>query len=230
MTVLAVILARGGSKGIPKKNSRKLCGTPLVEWCTRAAINSSLIDYVLLSSDESKILDIGRSLGCEVHERSPEDAGDSVSSEQSLMAAIREHHVGEDAETILLVQPTSPFVSASDFDAALDQFASGNYDSMFTAVDSHSFFWKLEEDGSATPSYDPKRRPMRQDMKNKRVENGAFYIMKRQLLEDRGCRLGGRMGCYTMPDHTGTEIDNELDWAIVESIAEQLQLLPERLD
>jgi len=230
MTTLAVILARGGSKGIPKKNSRKLCGTPLVEWCARAAINSSLIDCVLLSSDDAEILDIGRSLGCEVHERSSEDAGDKTSSEKSLMAAIREHDVGEEAETVLLVQPTSPFVSATDFDAALRKFASGNYDSMFTAVESHSFSWELEEDGSATPSYDPKDRPMRQDMENKRSENGAFYIMKRRLLEDEGCRLGGRIGCYTMPEHTGPEIDSELDWMVVESIAEQLQLIPERLD
>lgn len=230
MSTLAVVLARGGSKGIPGKNRRPFCGVPLVEWCLRAAMKSTLIDSVLLSSDDELILDIGRILGCDVHERKPEDAMDNTSSEQSLMAALREHPLGENAQTILMVQPTSPLTTSEDFDQALSLFVEGNYDSMLTAVDDHSFSWKVEEDGSATPSYDPKKRPMRQSILHQRKENGAFYITKRSILEKEDCRLGGRMGCYTMPDHSRVDIDEEFDWMLAETIAEKLGLNPESLD
>jgi N-acylneuraminate cytidylyltransferase len=230
MTTLAVILARGGSKGIPGKNSKLLCGTPLVEWCLRAAMNASLIDNVLLSSDDESILNIGRTLGCQVHTRKSEDAQDTTSSEQSLMAALREHPSGDDAEIVLMVQPTSPFSTADDFDSALAQFANGNYDSMVTAVKDHTFSWQIEADETATPSYDPTNRPRRQDIQHKRQENGAFYITKRKILEAENCRLGGRIGCYTMADHNRTEIDDDFDWVFIETIAEKLNLQPEQFD
>ena len=230
MTTLAVILARGGSKGIPGKNRKLLRGTPLVEWCLRAALNSNQIDTVLLSSDDQTIQDIGHSLGCEVHIRKPEDAMDTTSSEQSLIAALHEHPSGTDAEVVLMVQPTSPFTTSQDFDAALTQFVNGNYDSMVTAVDNHTFSWQIQADETATPTYDPKHRPRRQDNKNKRQENGAFYITKRSILEAENCRLGGRIGCYTMADYNRIEIDDEFDWVLIETIAEKLNLQPEQFD
>ncbi|MBN16792.1 MAG: acylneuraminate cytidylyltransferase [Euryarchaeota archaeon] len=227
MTTLAVILARGGSKGIPGKNRRLFRGTPLAEWCLRAAMNATHIDHVLLSSDDDKILEIGTSLNCPVHKRKPEDATDTVSSEQSLMAAISEHELGRDAQIVLMVQPTSPFTSSKDFDQALEKFVDGNYDSLLTVVNDHSFTWRIQDDGTATPSYDPKDRPMRQSNLNQRKENGAFYITKRSILESDNCRLGGRMGCYTMPDYAAVDIDEEFDWLMAETLAEKLGLEPE---
>jgi CMP-N-acetylneuraminic acid synthetase len=229
MTTLAVILARGGSKGIPGKNSKLLRGTPLVEWCLRAAMNANQIDTVLLSSDDQTIQNIGHSLGCEVHIRKPEDAMDTTSSEQSLIAALHEHPSAVDAEVVLMVQPTSPFTTSQDFEAALTQFAEGNYDSMVTTVNTHTFSWQIQADDTATPSYDPKNRPRRQDIKNKRQENGAFYITKRSILEQEKCRLGGRIGCYTMEDHNRTEIDDDFDWTVIETIAEKMNLKPEKI-
>ncbi len=229
MTTLAVILARGGSKGIPGKNRRPFCGTPLVEWCLRAAMNANHIDSVLLSSDDDQILAIGSSLGCAVHKRKPEDATDTASSEQSLMAALSEHESGQDAQIVLMVQPTSPFTSSKDFDLSLEKFEQGNYDSMLAVVNDHSFTWILQEDDSATPSYDPKNRPMRQSNLNQRKETGAFYITKRSILERERCRLGGRIGCYTMPDYGAIDIDEEFDWLMAETIAEKLGLEPEAL-
>jgi N-acylneuraminate cytidylyltransferase len=200
-----VVLARGGSKSIPAKNLRPLCGIPLVEWCLRAAMKANRIDTVLLSSDDENILDIGRGLGCEIHVRRAEDATDTTSSEQSMIAALREHPLGADAQTVI-------------------------FDSMVTAVESHAFSWQIEEDGSATPGYDPQNRPLRQSMVGRRQENGAFYITRRTLLDAESCRLGGRIGCHTMAAHTATEIDDDFDWAVIETLIEKLDLKPESLD
>lgn len=225
-----MVLARGGSKSIPAKNLRPLCGIPLVEWCLRAAMKANRIDTVLLSSDDENILDIGRDLGCEIHVRQAEDATDTTSSEQSMIAALREHPLGADAQTVIMVQPTSPFTTGADFDAALGAFDEGGFDSMVTAVESHAFSWQIEEDGSATPGYDPQNRPLRQSMVGRRQENGAFYITRRTLLDDESCRLGGRIGCHTMAAHTATEIDDDFDWTVVETLIEKLGLKPESLD
>ena len=225
-----MVLARGGSKSIPAKNRRELCGTPLVEWCLRAAMAANRIDAVLLSSDDEDILNIGRRLGCQIHVRRAEDATDTTSSEQSMIAAVREHPSGEDAQIVIMVQPTSPFTRAADFDVALTEFEAGGYDSMVTAVESHAFSWHIEADGSATPGYDPQNRPLRQSMVGRRQENGAFYITRRTLLDAEACRLGGRIGCHTMAEHTATEIDTDFDWHLVEILAEKLGLEPESLD
>jgi N-acylneuraminate cytidylyltransferase len=211
------------------KNIKHLCGTPLVEWILRAAMNANCIDSVILSSDSEAILDVGRDLGCDIHVRNACDAEDTTSSEQSLIAVLKEHPLAKNAATILMVQPTSPFTTSADFDSALKMFVEGEFDSMVTAVKHHDFHWQIEEDGTATPAYDPHKRPFRQQMHGQRRENGAFYITSRELLDSTACRLGGRIGCHTMAAHNGIEIDEKLDWVMIEMLAKKLGLTPEPL-
>ena len=226
MEVLAVILARAGSKGIPGKNLKKISNTPIVEWSIRSAMASKLISKVLLSSDGDEICSVGVRLGCEVHRRKKEDSNDETSSEQSLLAALREYDKSSDFSTIVLIQPTSPLTTPEDFDRAIKMFFEGKYDSMVTVVPSHAFIWKLDDSQNPIPDYEPRNRPRRQEMKNKFSENGAFYITNRKLLEDSNCRLGGRIGMYVMQPHHTVEIDAEVDLVILQEIVNKMNLTP----
>ena len=214
--VVAIILARGGSKGIPQKNVRPFGGLPLVEWSLSAALKSLKIDSVILSSDSPEIVAHGKRLGCEVHKRSARHAEDSTTSEESMLAVINEHPIAQSANVLILVQPTSPLTKPEDFDSALELFEKGRFDSMATGVLDHTFNWEVDEKGNAKPNYNPKLRPRRQEMKHSRKENGAFYITKRKIWDEHKCRLGGKVGFYTMEPYQGIEIDTELDWEILE--------------
>lgn len=216
--IIAVVLARGGSKGIPKKNIRDFAGLPLVEWCLRAAMNSKKISKVILSSDSEEILDIGRKLGCEIHKRAEKYSKDTTTSEESMMSVIDEHPLAQSAEILVLIQPTSPLTESEDFDQALDLFEKRGFDSLATGTNDHSFTWNVDENGNAKPNYNPNLRPRRQEMKNLRKENGAFYITKKQVWIEQKCRLGGKIGFYTMKPHQAIEIDSELDWKLLEEL------------
>ena len=216
-SVVAIILARGGSKGIPRKNLRLLGGIPLVDWCLNATLKSQKIDSVILSSDSEEILERGKKMGCDIHNRSSEHAQDITSSEESMLAVINEHPIAKSAEILILVQPTSPLTKSEDFDLALELFENEGFDSLATGTLDHSFNWEVDERGNAKPKYDPKFRPRRQEMKNSRKENGAFYITKRKIWEEQKCRLGGKIGFYTMESYQGVEIDTNLDWEILEA-------------
>jgi len=217
-SIVAIILARGGSKGIPKKNLRLFGNAPLVDWCLNAALKSKKITTVILSSDSEEILERGENLGCEIHHRSPKHAQDTTSSEESMLAVISEHPLAQSADILILVQPTSPLTEAEDFDLALDLFENEGFDSLATGTLDHSFMWQVDEKGNAKPNYNPQSRPRRQEMKNSRKENGAFYITKKQIWEEHKCRLGGKIGFYTMKPIQSLEIDSELDWTLLEEL------------
>ena len=217
-SIVAIILARGGSKGIPKKNLRLFGNAPLVDWCLNAALKSKKITTVILSSDSEEILERGENLGCEIHHRSPKHAQDTTSSEESMLAVISEHPMAQSADILILVQPTSPLTEAEDFDLALDLFENEGFDSLATGTLDHSLMWQVDEKGNAKPNYNPQSRPRRQEMKNSRKENGAFYITKKQIWEEHKCRLGGKIGFYTMKPIQSIEIDSELDWTLLEEL------------
>ena len=217
-SIVAIILARGGSKGIPKKNLRLFGNAPLVDWCLNAALKSKKITTVILSSDSEEILERGENLGCEIHHRSPKHAQDTTSTEESMLAVISEHPMAQSADILILVQPTSPLTEAEDFDLALDLFENEGFDSLATGTLDHSFMWQVDEKGNAKPNYNPQSRPRRQEMKNSRKENGAFYITKKQIWEEHKCRLGGKIGFYTMKPIQSLEIDSELDWTLLEEL------------
>ena len=225
--IIAVVLARGGSKSIPRKNLKELRGTPLVSWVLRAFLNSPSVDCVLLSSDDSDILEIGSYEGAATHIRLASDSEDSTSSEQSLLAALRDFDPERNFGTVILVQPTSPLTRSSHVQEAISKFLDGEFDSIVTCTHGHVNSWENSQNELATPSYNPEKRSRRQDMDSTFIENGAFYIVRREILEKKLCRMGGRIGIYEMPYHHGWEIDEPLDWVILESIADHLDIFPE---
>ncbi|MDR1741512.1 MAG: acylneuraminate cytidylyltransferase family protein [Synergistaceae bacterium] len=214
MRVSALIPLRGGSKSIPLKNIRPIAGMPLCFWALRAAVESSLFDGIYVSTDCAAIAETvtGFALsGVEVVDRPPELASDTSPTED-VMLHLMSHRP---FDTLFTLQATSPLTTPDDLRGAYEMFVSGKYDSMLTAVNVKRFFWNR----SGQPiNYDCFARPRRQDFAGSLMENGAFYITARHVLERCKNRLGGKIGIYEMPCDTAVEIDEERDWEIVERL------------
>lgn len=214
--IAALIPLRGGSKSIPDKNIKLLADHPLCAWVLQAACASNAIDKVYVSTDSDKIRQVveGLDLPVTVINRPQELAQDQSSTEDVMMhfASIVPF------ETLVTIQATSPLLESSDLDKALALFESGNYDSMLSAVRLKRFFWG---DDFKPINYNPLHRPRRQDFDGILMENGAFYVTSREMLEISKCRLAGKIAVYEMGEHTAVEIDEPDDWIAVERILQK---------
>lgn len=220
---IAVIPARGGSKGIPGKNLKLLKGSPLIAHTIRAARRCESIDRVFVSSDDEEILAVSRAVGAEVVKRPDELATDSASTEPALEHVVQTlEEKGEMIDLIIILQCTSPLRNEEDIENALLLFNKMNADSLLSVCETHAFFWKRDmESGQAIPTYDYHNRPRRQDIMPKDrlyKENGAIYITKRDVLMNQHNRLGGNIAMYVMPEHLSIEIDTEFDFWLCEEI------------
>ena len=138
--VLCVIPARAGSKGIPNKNMQKLNGVPLVVFTIRQAIAAGLpIKNITVSSDCEEILSLAESWGVSPRRRPQEISGDKNSTEDALLHALET--CGKDVDTVLLLQPTSPIRFRGRIKKCLEEYASGDYDSLLTTTKLYDFFW-----------------------------------------------------------------------------------------
>lgn len=211
--IVVLFPLRGGSKSIPKKNIKSLAGKPLAAWTLEAAAKSSLISAVYVSTDSEEISTVvqGLGLGIKVIQRPAEFASDVASTESVML-----HFMSQlDFDLLVTIQATSPLLTTEDLDRAIIQFQQQQLDSMLSAVRTKRFFWNDD----ATPiNYDPLHRPRRQDFDGTLMENGAFYITKREILERYQCRLGGKIGIYEMDESTAVEIDEPEDWERVERL------------
>lgn len=209
--IVALVPLRGGSKSIPDKNIRLIAGKPLCAWVLEAACRSKVFAEVVVSTDSAKIASVVQNLDLPVKilDRPAALATDEASTEAVMLHAAQRLEF----DILATIQATSPLVQADDFRLACDLFKTHGYDSLLTAVRTKRFFW--QEDGTAL-NYIPQQRPRRQDFPGSLMENGAFYLTRRSLLEQTGCRLGGRIGLYEMPLESAVEIDEPQDWTLVE--------------
>ncbi|MEI2419035.1 acylneuraminate cytidylyltransferase family protein [Arthrospira platensis SPKY2] len=210
MTTLALIPLRGGSKSIPKKNIKEIAGKPLCAWVLEAASQAAHIDAVYVSTDSAEIEAVVDSLHLNVKliQRPSELATDEASTESVML-----HFMQQVAfDNLVTIQATSPLLLSEHLDDALQQFQLKNLDSMLSAVRTKRFFW---HDNGTAFNYDPLNRPRRQEFTGTLMENGAFYITRRYILEKYQCRLGGKIGIYEMPENSAVEIDELDDWEMV---------------
>ena len=215
--VIAFIPVRGGSKSIPLKNIKPLCGKPLVCWNIEALEACPQVDEVIVATDSDEIwktVERGDYKKTKLYRRSAENACDTASTESVMLEYIKYANLpGNDI--FMLVQATSPLTEAIHFSEALEKYATGEYDSMLTCVRNYRFFWK--DDGSSM-NYNYMNRPRRQNFSGMLMENGAFYINTVGNILSNGNRLGGKIGIYEMPEYTATEIDEPDDWMILEKL------------
>lgn len=203
---IAVIPARGGSKGIPNKNIVDFCGRPLVAWTIIQAMHTKEIDAVYVSSDSEEILSVGMKYGAKAIKRPAEISGDRANTESAIQHALEV--TGNSVGAVVILQPTSPLRKSDDLSRAISQFRDGNCDSLFSGAVLEDFLiW--EKDANAvlkSLNYDYKNRGMRQDRAPQYVENGSIYISKPKIIAD-GNRLGGSIGIYLMNYWQSFEID-----------------------
>ena len=165
--ILGVIPARGGSKGILRKNIMNLLGKPLVNWSIEAAQKSKLIDRFVVSTDDMEIAEISRNCGAEVLMRPHKYATDSASTVSVLQHAISEI----EAETIVLLQPTSPIRVNNIIDTAIENFLKSNADTLATGYISHHYEWGQFDN---LP---------RQKMDGFFHDDGNIYIFNKQVIK-----------------------------------------------
>ncbi len=213
MKTVALIPLRGGSKTIPKKNIKDIAGKPLCAWVLEAAVNSNKIDEVYVSTESSEIIEVIRdlSLGISLVKRPDQYATDDASTESVIIDFMK----NIEFDRLVTIQATSPLLLSNDLDSALDDFEIQDSDSMLSVVRTKRFFWN--EDGSPI-NYVVHDRPRRQDFKGTLMENGAFYITTREILLQYNNRLGGKISLFEMAEETSVEIDEPLDWDIVEQL------------
>ncbi len=215
--VIAFIPVRGGSKSIPLKNIKPLCGKPLVCWNIEALEACSQVDEVIVATDSDEIWNTVESRNykkTKLYGRSAENACDTASTESVMLEYIKYAKL-PDKDIFMLVQATSPLTESVHFSEALLKYSRGDYDSMLTCVRNYRFFWN--EDGSSM-NYDYMNRPRRQNFSGMLMENGAFYINTVGKILSNSNRLGGKIGIYEMPEYTSTEIDEPDDWMILEKL------------
>lgn len=222
---VAFIPVRGGSKSIPLKNIKPICGKPLVYWTVRAACGCQYIDKVYVATDSDAIRntvekfkeELGSTLFSKVVVigRSAESASDSASTEFAML----EFAANYEFDNIALIQATSPLLQKEDLDRGFEAFNMGGTDSVLSVVRQKRFHWGTDENGYFFPTnYDVFNRPRRQDFEGYYVENGAFYICSKAGLIINKNRIYGNIKAIEMNEDTFFEIDEPNDWVIIEAL------------
>jgi len=220
MKTFAVILARGGSKGIPKKNIMDILGKPLIKWSIEQALKSSVIEDVYVSSDDFEILKCAEESGAVALTRPSELSGDESTSEAGWLDVLSRLHPRHlDNEFFFALQATSPVRDAFDFDLAHKIFVEDGLDSLFSAekVRDH-YIWELSVDEIIPSNFKYSERGTRQSLKEKFLENGSFYILNKNKFLKNKIRQFGKLGVYEMPKHKSIQIDQIEDAMIAEAI------------
>ncbi|QPF93890.1 acylneuraminate cytidylyltransferase family protein [Bradyrhizobium commune] len=210
---LAVVAARGGSKGIPHKNLLDLCGKPLIAWTVEQARAAQGVDVVAVSSDSDQILAAAEAAGA-VGVRRPHDiSGDLASSESAWLHALDaiDARMGR-FERIVALQATSPIREPGDIEKALATFDRDHLDSLLSVCEVEDYFnWRIGQSGPEPINYDYRNRRMRQQIEKRYLENGSFYVLIPSLLREQSNRLGGKIGFHVMERHKMFQIDRPED-------------------
>ena len=222
MKTLIVIPARGGSKGIPKKNIRLMGGEPLISYAIR---NALLVTdaTVVVSSDDDEILEIAEKYGAITIKRPYELADDKVTLDPVIENAVlqMEQKCQVTYDAVITMQPTSPLLSAQTLMEGIKYFIEGEYDTVISGVNQPHLSWKLQ-DGKYVPNYT--KRLNRQYLPVNLVETGAFVITKREFVTTDS-RFGSNVSIYEMPEKEALDIDTPWDWWIAETELQKKKVL-----
>ena len=214
-----MILARGGSKGIPRKNIIEFCGKPLIFWSIEQSLNSKYIKKTYISSDNNEILNLAKDLNVKTIKRPKKLAMDTSPSEEALLHTLDyiKKSNKEKIDMVVFLQPTSPLRTSKDIDNAIEYFITQKADSLFSAAIIEDFcIWKRGAYRLTSITYDYKNRGRRQDKPQLYLENGSIYIFKPEILEKYHNRLGGKIAIYIMDYWKSFEIDKPEDVGICE--------------
>lgn len=222
MTLLALIPARGGSKGIPRKNIRMFCGKPLLHWTIEAALASSRVDHVVVSTEDPEIAEVAKAGGAEVPFMRPADlATDEAPGIAPVLHAL--DHLPQVSD-LLLLQPTSPLRSTADIEAIVamrEQAETESAVSVTLSAKHPSWSYSLSQDKRLEPLMQLEGVHCRQQLSSAYVLNGALYLASRDFLLSEQAFIAPETLGYVMPAERSVDIDTTLDWQWAEFLMEQ---------
>lgn len=219
--ILAIIPARGGSKGVPRKNLRLLNGRPLLYYVLKTALASQRITDVVLTSEDEDILAYGAQFGVLLRRRPPALAEDTVPLAPVVRDAL-EWAAQERGPYSLVVrlQPTCPLLRPETLDRAIGAFLAQDVDTLLAATDATHLMWR-EEDGRPVPDYPA--RVNRQQLPRRFRESGAFFITRPEwIVASDG--IGPRVSIVELPEDEGLDIDTKTDWLVAEALMRKLRM------
>lgn len=223
--VLAIIPARGGSKGIPHKNIRLLNNKPLINWTIEAATSSNYVDKVILSSDSKEIINIAFKAGCEAPFIRPKN----LSTDEALTIDVIDHAINNIKDTyqiIVILQPTSPFRGSCHIDAALEKMNKTKSNSLVSVTNvkkKPEWMYKIDSEfDRLIPILDGDfSRSRRQDIKDSYALNGAIYAIHTRLFMDSKKLLHPKTIPYRMDQTSSIDIDTIEDLNFAEFLTTQ---------
>jgi len=217
--VLAIIPARGGSKGIPRKNIKLLNGRPLIYYTIKEALESN-INKILVSTDDTEIKKISQKYGAEVMIRPKKLAQDDTSSIDVVIYILKKlEQIGQKFDIFILLQPTSPLRTKEDINEALNLFIENECESVISVNEvEHNPYWSFKiKDNYLQPLFANKYLKMRrQELPKVYMPNGAIFISKPSILEKKRTFYIKRMLPYIINTGKGIDIDTEQDFKIAE--------------
>ena len=228
--ILAIIPARGGSKGIPGKNIKKFAGKPLIVHSIEASLKCPLVNRTVVSTDDDKIAEVSIAHGAQVIKRPNELATDSSLVIDAIKYTVRKvEEEGDEVDIVILLEPTSPFRRAEDLEKCIQVLLEDKADSVatFTSSDvSPNRLWRVSEDivepyiEGAVPWLPRQKQPKAHEL------TGQIYGLSKKVLfekEDSISLLLGRIYPVITPRETALDIDTELDFMVAEKIMEHFQ-------
>lgn len=220
VSTIAVIPARGGSKGLPGKNVRPLGGKPLIAHTIEAALAARHVGRTIVTTDDAEIAAVARRFGAEVVQRPAELASDTASSESALLHVLDVLEANNEPlpEVLVFLQCTSPLTMPEDVDGLVDTLLREGADSAFTGTPFFHFLWQADETGDCHGiNHQRGERQMRQDRPLQYLETGAGYAMRTAGFREQRHRFFGRVACHEVPgDRTG-EIDTLEEFRTMEA-------------
>lgn len=225
-TFLAIIPARGGSKGLPKKNIKDLCGKPLIAWSIESGLQSKYIDEVMVTTDSQEIAEISKKYGANVPFLRPDElASDTATSFDAIKHTIEfyKNELKKDFDYVVLLEPTSPLRSVKDVDGAIEKLLDSSADAIVgickTEGQNPAFLVNKNEDDFISGYNNIDMKVLRrQDIKDVYFFEGSVYISKTDILLEKETFYHENTLGYEFPKYKSLEIDDMDDFIMIESI------------
>jgi CMP-N,N'-diacetyllegionaminic acid synthase len=223
--ILAIVPARGGSKGVPRKNIRLLCGKPLIYYSIKAGLESKYVDRVVVSTEDSEIAEVAKKYNAEVIKRPLDLAKDDSRAFFTYKHILNflKNHDEYYPDIIVILQPTSPLRIVEDVDIAVDLFMNNDCDSVIGVVEDNEVYWSFRVKGTfLNPVFGKEFLSMnRQDLPKLYRPNGAVFVTTpKNLLKNKGFH-GGRVIPYVMPAERSVDIDTPIDFKLAHILLEK---------
>jgi CMP-N-acetylneuraminic acid synthetase len=222
MSVIGITCARGGSRGVKRKNVKELCGKPLIAWTIEEALKATLLDDYVVCTDDKEIGDITKSFGVEVIDEPPELAGDNVPIIDAINYTLAQ--VG-DYKAVADLRTTNPFKTALDIDRAIDKLLKNEHDTdgvvgVTQLEDHHPSRIKRIVAGRLVDFWPEPESGLRQDLRPAAyIRNGSIYVFWTELLQSGRYFIGpDNIRALIMPPERSVNIDTEADWLLAEAL------------